>query len=85
LLDMRYDIDAMNLITRFTGLIRGDGYYRRVPLKQLSGVMGIPESTLRRAALDGRLPGAIKYYGRWHASQAGVEQAMKVRDMRGRE
>jgi len=82
---MRYDIGVMNVITQFTKLIRRDGYYRRVPLKQLSGVMGIPESTLRRAAGDGRLPGATKYYGRWHASRAGVDQAMKVRDMRGRE
>ena len=84
LLAIWYDIDVMRLITQFTKLIGLDGYYKPVPLATLTKVVGVPESTLRRAAGDKRL-GAVKVGNVWIASPAAVDRAVRAGKMRRRE
>ena len=84
LLAIWYDIGAMSLITGFTKLIGLGGYYKAVPLADLAVVVGVPESTLRRAAGDKRLK-AGKVGNVWIASPAAVDRAVRAGKMRRRE
>jgi len=73
----------MSLITRITKLITRDGYYNPIPLAELAEVVGVPNSTLRRAAGDNRLE-AGKVGNVWIASPAAVDHAVRARKMKGR-
>jgi len=73
----------MSLITRITKLITRDGYYNPIPLAELAEVVGVPNSTLRRAAGDKRLE-AGKVGNVWIASPAAVDHAVRARKMKGR-
>ena len=73
----------MMILARLTRMIRRDGYRKQIPLKELAAVTGIPYSTLRRAALEGRLEGDRVGYVRI-ASPAAVDKAIEHGQMRER-
>jgi len=69
------------MITQFTRRLLKTGEYALVPLAELAEITGVPRSTLRRAAGDGRLE-AHKVDEVWCATQVAVEQARQRKDMR---
>ena len=73
----------MNILNRLTNLITPIHVRYLWPLKDLAQHVGIPESTLRRAACDGRLK-AHKVGNVWVSTPAAVERAVEEGKLRRR-
>jgi len=71
----------MNLLNRLTNLITPIHVRQLWPLKDLAAHVGIPESTLRRAALDERLE-AHKIGKMWVSTPAAVQRAQDAGRLR---